>query len=61
MSAFIYVLPPRCPACHRPMHLVHFLQNPHVRTPVRSYECQSCHTDAILQSQPTSAELVTSN
>ena len=56
MSDAIYILPPRCPACHRPMRLVHVLQNAHVGTPVRSYECGSCHTDAILRLQPISAD-----
>jgi hypothetical protein len=25
MSADVYYLPPRCPACHRPMELIHVL------------------------------------
>jgi transposase-like protein len=53
MSADVHHLPPRCPACHRPMELIHVLNDKqHVDQRIRTYRCPVCGTGLVRKSPP---------
>jgi hypothetical protein len=53
MSADVHHLPPRCPACHRPMALIHVLDDKqHVEESMRTYRCPVCGTGLVRKSPP---------
>ena len=44
MSADIVYLPPRCPACHRPMQLI---EHEEAQPRIRAFVCKRCEKDLI--------------